>query len=215
MEEKFSPTNRVDLSESYIIDLHTELSFQELKQLAGRYKIIRGGNNKLCAYGIKDGEIIDSEEFCIKVRFANLWVYAINGKTIIDDDVNVIFSKFNENLFDDFCFAVNSFLNETGNIDTVGVLLYLKNLYKNSAYGEVFSIITRLFSNNETNNIINTYFRLVNPSALSQTRHMEPLVNINESKIKANVYKKNLQYATKDMLEVKRGMFGTVIKEYK
>jgi len=215
LEDKFSPSNRVELPESYIIDLHTELSFQDLKQLAGHYKIVCN-NNKLYALGIKGGELIDSREFCAKVRFANLWVYAISGRATIDDDsLEVIFSEYNEKLFYDFCFAVNSFLCETGNIDTVGVLIYLKYLYKDAINDEVFGIITRLFSTNETNNIINTYFRLVNPSALSQSKDMEPLVDINISEKKANVYKKNLRFVTKDMLEVKKGMFRTVIKEYK
>lgn len=216
LEDYFDLSKRIDMEDNDLIDLYTKLSVQDMKELISNYKGVRNGDRSISIYERKSGKLVNNLEICIKAKFANLWVYACCGEeTKADNFMDVAFSKFKTNLFNNLSRIIEQYLLKNGNINTVGVLFDIRNLYRNYNADLINEIVTKLFSSDETNKIVNDYYRLINPSALKATEPMEELIDVKTARKKLRKYKEGLTINDGGILEVVESKKGTSIKRLK
>lgn len=194
------------LSSDKIKDYYNPITFNEMKRLVKNFEYQQNGKEWIIVNKNSKRPLTD-EDLILRFKFANLWLSAAGTKWMGDDIVPGYYYAYgNENsekVFDFLFKEITNNINKNGNINSLELL---DTIEKNSTYKHASSIIIKFFSSQRNIDIINTIFRLQNPSAKPSNKRTEVLQDNygpDGASAKLAAYREDLERIKKRILEVK------------
>ena len=151
------------LTSANIREYIPSLTFADVKRLVSTYTTDE--------YGIIVNKYtnapLTNKKMLTQFKFATLWLRSAGVKYNPNDTLvggSYAFNSAAEELFKTITDAIETSINRFGYIDSVSIL---KNIQKNSTYKYAAKIIIHLFSTPQNCDIINEFYRMQNPGALT------------------------------------------------
>ncbi|MBO5096669.1 MAG: hypothetical protein J6B98_07325 [Bacilli bacterium] len=139
----------------------TQITFEELKNLFLKYKIIEI-LGKVLVVDRETEEILQDKEMCSRVKFSHLWLKIVGTKWVFEEPYHGYYYAYEveeaKSIFNSIIKYINENINIMNTIDTIDVLSRLIDEYGEYEYG--INILVSLFSNNRNLKIICEVFKI-------------------------------------------------------
>ena len=146
---------------------YNEVTFAEMKRLVGTYdEVYEKGT--IVYKNRYSGQVVTDPDLLLHIKFSHLWLSAAGTEFKENEPIPGYAQAFNdesERAFKYLSSLIVYSMNASGNIDPVAILIQARDSIRFSYAQE---IIVRMFSSQEAANMINTLYRLQNPSTLEK-----------------------------------------------
>ncbi len=197
------------LDSSKFKEFYENITIDEIKRIVNTYKKEKINGRDVYINRVSNREVTDSY-LLPRIQFAYIWVNAAGLKHTpgeIEYGLEYATNEQAKELFDDISKKIRISMNRNGNVDPIMILMDVKNEAK---FEKGPMTVVRMFDSEESARLINSIYRLQNPSALPEKGKIEYFYGgrmyIAESKINE---RRNLE-AKRRVLQVVQNQLGQI-----
>ena len=195
---------------AFMKDYYQEITFDEMKRLISTYEEVFENGNTIYR-NRASRRVVTDKDLILHLQFSYLWLYAAGyeySEHEVEAGYNKAFDEESRKFFTYISNAIVSSMNKDGNIDPVEIMNKIREFKK---FPEGDKILVKLFGSRESVSIVNTLFRLQNPSAMPVKGDIEffPKGRMSNAEIMI-ARRKNLE-AKRNILEVLKNQEGQVV----
>lgn len=191
------------MKSKHVRDYVPELTFDDMKRMVQVYsqEIVNG---RLEVVNRRTKKVISDPVLKKHIEFSLVWLKAAGTKVMGDDVVPGYYYAFKvedaEKVFTEISKVIRDSIHKSGNIDPIEILRQVSEKHGLYKYAEL--IVMRLFNTKENVQIVNSFYRMQNPSSVREKTTIQPVVADYETMAKLSARRRQLEEEKKQLLEV-------------
>jgi len=202
-------TQRMHLDVSKFKQFYETITMAEMKRLIKTYKKYNDNGRIIYVNRASRTELTDSY-LLPRVKFAYIWLSAAGLKHTdgeLEYGLENAFNNESEKLFNVISDKITKSMNRNGNVDPVKILMDIRN---EAAFPSGPMTVVRLFNSEDSARLINTLYRLQNPSALGELGTIDYFYGGKMFIAETMINERRNQEAKRRILQVLKNQLGKV-----